>query len=364
MRPHVLVARLDSAGDVLLAGPAVRAVAAGARRVQFLAGPRGAAAAALLPGVDAVHVWRAPWIDPEPEPVDAPGTLALVEWLRARQLDQALILTSFHQSALPLALLLRLAGVPVVAAISEDYPGSLLDVRHHVPDDVHEVERALSLAGTLGYRLAPGDDGRLGVVRTAPGPPAMPWPRYVAVHPGASVPARAWWPERNAALVDALVAAGHRVVVTGSADERALCRLVAGPARPEVRDLSGHLGFSGLVDVVAGADALVVGNTGPAHVAAAVGTPVVSLFAPTVPAVRWRPWKVPHVLLGRQDVACAGCRARECPIPGQPCLAGITVAEVVAAVAALRRGRTAWRPAALHHEPPGARDAATVRSGP
>ena len=67
----VLVARLDSDGDVLLAGPAVRAVAAGATRVVLLAGPRGAAAGRLLPGVDEVVVWRCPWIDADPLPVDA-----------------------------------------------------------------------------------------------------------------------------------------------------------------------------------------------------------------------------------------------------------------------------------------------------
>jgi ADP-heptose:LPS heptosyltransferase len=77
---------------------------------------------------------------------------------------------------------------------------------------------------------------------------------------------------------------------------------------------------------------VVVGNTGPAHLAAAVGTPVVSLFAPVVPAVRWRPWKVPHLLLGRQDAPCAGSRARTCPVPGHPCLDEVTVEEVVAAV--------------------------------
>ena len=73
---------------------------------------------------------------------------------------------------------------------------------------------------------------------------------------------------------------------------------------------------------------------GPAHLAAAVGTPVVSLFAPTVPAVRWRPWRVPHELLYR-DVPCAGCRARACPVPGHPCVDDVTVPEVVAAVGRL-----------------------------
>jgi ADP-heptose:LPS heptosyltransferase len=83
--------------------------------------------------------------------------------------------------------------------------------------------------------------------------------------------------------------------------------------------------------VLEGADAVVVGNTGPAHLAAAVGTPVVSLFAPTVPPVRWRPWRVTHELL-YVDVLCAGCRARVCPVVGHPCLKGVKPPAVVEAV--------------------------------
>jgi ADP-heptose:LPS heptosyltransferase len=154
----------------------------------------------------------------------------------------------------------------------------------------------------------------------------------VVVHPGASAPARAWSPERNAALVQALAGRGRRVAVTGGAAERALTALVAGPARPGVADLGGRLDLAALAEVLARADAVVVGNTGPAHLAAAVGTPVVSLFSPVVPAERWRPWKVPHALLGRQEAACAGTRARACPVPGHPCLDGVPVERVAAAV--------------------------------
>jgi ADP-heptose:LPS heptosyltransferase len=329
---HVLVARQDSVGDVLLAGPAVRAVAAGAERVTLLCGPRGRAAGALLPGVDEVVVAHAAWIDAAPRPVTRAGVDELVDRLVDLEVDQALVLTSFHQSPLPLALLLRMAGVPTIAAISVDYPGSLLDVRHRVDDDLHEVERGLSLAATLGYRLADGDDGRLGVRRDPPaGLPDLGDGPYVVVHPGASAPARAWAPERHAALVGELVAAGRRVVVTGDAGERRLTATVAG-GRTEVADLGGRVDLAGLAEVLAGAEVVVVGNTGPAHLAAAVGTPVVSLFSPVVPAVRWRPWGVPQVLLGDQTAACAGSRARVCPVPGHPCLDAVPVEEVVAAV--------------------------------
>ncbi|MEA2278194.1 MAG: hypothetical protein QOC78_3154 [Solirubrobacteraceae bacterium] len=331
---HALVARQDSAGDVLLAGPAVRAVAAGADRVTLLCGPLGRQAAALLPGVDDVAVRPAEWIDAEPGRIARGAVEAWVDDLAARRIDCAVILTSFHQSPLPLALLLRMAGVPRIGATSVDYPGSLLDVRHAVDDDVHEVERALSCVRAMGFELAPDDDDRLRVRRPGGFPPAT---GHVVVHPGASVPARAWAPERHAALVRALVGEGRRVVVTGGADERALTRDVAGG---RALDLGGLTTLGELADVLAGAACLVAGNTGPAHLAAAVGTPVVSLYAPTVPAVRWRPWRVPHELL-HVEVPCAGCRARECPVPGHPCLRGVGVTDVMAAVARLTGDREA-----------------------
>jgi ADP-heptose:LPS heptosyltransferase len=156
----------------------------------------------------------------------------------------------------------------------------------------------------------------------------------VVVHPGASVPARAWAPERHAALVEALVAERRRVVVTGATAERTLTARVAG-RHPRVVDLGGRVDLAGLAEVLAGAGAVVVGNTGPAHLAAAVGTPVVSLFAPVVPAARWRPWGVRHVLLGDQAAACAGSRARVCPLPGHPCLDRVPVEEVMDAVGTL-----------------------------
>jgi ADP-heptose:LPS heptosyltransferase len=323
----VLVARLDSVGDVLVQGPLVRAVAAGTDRVVFLAGPAGAEAAGLLPGVDEVWTWSCPWILGDPPPVDPTDLAALTDRVRTLAPDQALISTSFHQSPLPLALVLRTAGVPRVSAISVDYPGSLLDVRHRVDDDLPEPERALSLACAAGFDLPAGDDGRLAVRR--PLPPVAHGPGYVVVHPGASVPARAWPAHRCAEAVEALADAGHRVLVTGGPGELALTAAVAGTRGV---DLGGALSLGELAALLDGAAAVVVGNTGPAHLAAAVGTPVVSLFSPVVPAARWAPYGVPTVLLGDQDAPCRLTRARECPVPGHPCLTSVTAADVVAAV--------------------------------
>jgi ADP-heptose:LPS heptosyltransferase len=346
----VLVARLDSDGDVLLCGPALRAVAAGADRVVLLAGPRGAAAARLLPGVDEVLVWHCPWIDAEPRAVDPDDVGRLVEQVRARRIDRALVLTSFHQSPLPLALVLRLAGVPWVGATSEDYPGSLLDLRHRLPETgLHEAERQLSLVRAAGYALPDGDDGRLAVRQPLPDPTRLAGPEpYVVVHPGASVPARAPSPEWAAGLVGALAARGHRVVVTGSPGERALTRAVAGSAG---LDLGGASDLAGLAGLLQGAGAVVVGNTGPAHLAAAVGTPVVSLFAPVVPAERWMPWGVATVVLGDQGADCALSRAKECPVPGHPCLNAVPVHRAVEAVEQLVTRRTPTDDRGPAHDP-------------
>jgi ADP-heptose:LPS heptosyltransferase len=330
-RGTVLVARLDNAGDVLLQGPLVRAVAARAERVVFLAGPAGAEAAALLPGVDEVWTWACPWILGDPPPVDPADLGALTERVRALAPDEAVISTSFHQSPLPLALLLRAAGVPRLSAVSVDYPGSLLDVRHRVHDDVPEPERALSLARAAGFDLPDGDDGRLAVRRPLPETPHEPG--YVVLHPGASVPARAWPAERCAEAVEALADAGHRVLVTGGPGERELTAAVAGTRGV---DLGGATTLPEMAALLDGAAAVVVGNTGPAHLAAAVGTPVVSLFSPVVPAVRWAPYGVPAVLLGDQDAPCRDTRARVCPVPGHPCLTSVTAADVVAAVEKVR----------------------------
>lgn len=323
---HVLVARLDNDGDVLLAGPAIRAAKRDAERLTLLCGPRGLQAAALLPAVDDIVVHCAEWIEPEPRPFENGPISRLLLELARRAVDEAVILTSSHQSPLPLALLLRLAGVPKLGAISEDYPGSLLDVRHRVGDDVHEVERALSLMRAMGHELAPDDDGALRVLHGHADPPFDE--PYVVVHPGASVPARAWAPQRHAELVAALAAAGWNVAVTGAPDERELTALVAGEHGV---DLGGATDLTQLAAVLEGAAAVVVGNTGPAHLAAAVGTPVVSLYAPTVPAVRWRPWRVPHAILN-EAVPCAGCRARSCPVAGHPCIDTLPLAAVLDAI--------------------------------
>ncbi|WP_214367324.1 glycosyltransferase family 9 protein [Pseudonocardia sp. H11422] len=340
MSRRALVVRLDGAGDVLLAGPAVRAVAATPDiDVTLLCGPAGEAVGRMLPGARDVMVWASPWVLGHPPPVDGADIDRIVHELSERDLDEAVVLTSFHQSPLPTALLLRMAGVARISGASVDYPGSLLDVRLRpgdgpddtLPDDLPEAQRGLAIAAAAGFRLPVGDHGGLAV---SPPPDvshllAGSGAPYVVVHPGAAVGARRWPAGHHVRAAALLADAGVRVVVTGGPGERALTAVVAGR---HGLDLGGRTTLAELAGVLAGAAAVVVGNTAAAHLAAAVRTPVVSLFAPVVPAVRWRPYRVPHVLLGNQSAACRDTRARDCPVPGHPCLSGVGPEEVVRAV--------------------------------
>ena len=151
---------------------------------------------------------------------------------------------------------------------------------------------------------------------------------YVVVHPGAAVGARRWPAGHHRRAAGLLADDGLAVVVTGGPDERDLTAEVAAGA-PGAVDLGGRTGLPELSAVLAGAAAVVVGNTGAAHLAAAVGTPVVSLFAPVVPAVRWRPYRVRQVLLGDQErrAATPGPGTAPCPdIPASPASSPTTCA--------------------------------------
>jgi ADP-heptose:LPS heptosyltransferase len=331
----VLAVRLDGEGDVLLAGPALRQLAADVDVVHLLVSPSGEAAAGLLPGVDEVLVADVPWMRDERHPCDAAVLEALLTRIRAGAYDEVVVLTSFHQSPLPVALLARWAGVPRVVGTSDAYPGALLDVRHRrTPgrDDLgvggdHEVEAMCDVVAAAGHPLT----GDVALRVRHPGPPAALGDDYVVVHPTASVPSRAVGAERAAGHAAALAAEGWRVVVTGGPADTEVGRVVT-PAGGV--DLTGRTSLWELAGVLSGARAVVVGNTGPAHLAAAVGTPVVSVFSPVVPLGRWRPWGVPTVVLGDQQAGCALSRARACPVPGHPCT-DVPAQAVVAAVRTL-----------------------------
>jgi ADP-heptose:LPS heptosyltransferase len=135
--------------------------------------------------------------------------------------------------------------------------------------------------------------------------------------------------------VDRLVHDGWQVALTGSADEQPLTGRIVGAvgrAAADILDLAGRLDLPHLASVLDRAEVTVAANTGPAHLSAAVGTPVVSLFAPVVPALRWAPFGVPVELLGDQDAPCRDTRWTSCRIAGHPCLSSVSADQIASAV--------------------------------
>lgn len=156
----------------------------------------------------------------------------------------------------------------------------------------------------------------------------------VVLQPGASDPRRRWPVERFARVGDALAASGATVVVNGDASERALAAELAGRMRHPARDLSGRLSLGGLTGVLAGARLVVSNDSGPLHLAAAVGAPTVGIY--------WGPSAINGMLAARRDHRPLVSFTLACPRCGtdslrSPCdhadshVADVPVDEVVAA---------------------------------
>src|ERR671936_1758346 len=356
-----LAVRLDNLGDVLVTTPAIHAIKQSlpmlARGVPgatltLLASPVGAQAGRRNPDIDEVIVYEAPWMDPWHRlPQDGEREQRMIATIKEREFDGAIIFTSFRQSALPAAYLCYLAGIPLRVAASIDGPGSLLTTRHKHPERMmHEVERGLDLVGAIGLGagdldlvLAVPDDARADVAAILSAH-QIPLHRgfrrrpLIVVHPGCSMPARTYPGEMYAEVVDLLVERlDATVLLTGTEDEHALvariCDSLDAAARTSVLSVAGMLPFPVFCALVEAADLVITNNTGPMHVAAAVKTPVVALFALTNPPEQWGPWRAPHRQL-YHDVPCRICYSRICPY-GHECLRLVTPQSVVDAAAEL-----------------------------
>ncbi|UGT60946.1 glycosyltransferase family 9 protein [Nocardia asteroides] len=182
----------------------------------------------------------------------------------------------------------------------------------------HEVRRWCLLLERAGI---PCDPSALAL--ESPG--ASPVPGCVVVHPGGSSGARRWPPARFAAVVRALSAHGLRVVVTGSAAERALAEEVGADLPPDaVR--AGRDDLAGLAALVAGAALVVTNDTGVGHLATAYGTRSVLIFGPNPPAWWGPPPDRPqHTALWSGEIADPHGPA---PTPG---LLAITIDDVLTA---------------------------------
>jgi lipopolysaccharide heptosyltransferase II len=338
---NVLAVRLDSIGDVIMTTPAVRALRSPPRRrVTMLTSTAGAEAARLVPEIDRVLVYDAPWMKASPPRVDASFDLATIERLRSERFDAAAIFTVYSQNPQPAALLCYLADIPRRLAHSREPAYGLLTDRIADPEPErlvrHEVERQLDLVAAVGcrtsdrslsLRVGPHAFDRADAVLATSGlVPERPW---AVLHPGASAASRRYPADAFAvAASDLAERHGWQIVLSGGPDDRDAVEEVRARMRSTTSVLPEDLDLETLAAVLHRAPLLIANNSGPAHLAAAVGTPVVELYALTNP--QHTPWGVESRVLYR-DVPCRFCYASVCPEGHHGCLRGVPPSEVVSA---------------------------------
>jgi lipopolysaccharide heptosyltransferase II len=365
---NLLCVRLDSLGDVLMSTPAIRALkeAQPGRRVTLLTSPSGSAAATLVPEIDEVIVYDAPWMKPGAPagpPLEDMGSgvaaareYAMVERLRNSNFDAAIIFTVYSQNPLPAAFLCYLAGIPLRLAHCRENPYQLLTnwVKDVEPgqDIRHEVRRQLDLVATVDAKVAderisvhvPEDAAEkiAGIVTAAGLDLDRPW---FVLHPGATAASRRYPPHQYAVVVRRLIEeSGAQAVLTGSTGEielideiRSRAHSDGRPSDARVISLAGLLELTELAALLQLAPVLISNNTGPVHVAAGLGTPTVVLYALTNP--QHTPWLTPSKVLFH-DVPCKFCYKSTCPLEHNNCLRLVAPNRVVnAALGFLRSHR-------------------------
>ena len=345
---RILCVRLDNMGDVLMTTPALRALKAGRkdRHITLLASSSGTAVARMVPEIDAVIPFEAPWMKGGgAQTVDASGQDDAVRTRVATGgFDAAVIFTAYSQSPLPAAYFCYLAGIPLRLAHCRENPYRLLTdwVAETEPAGGvrHEVQRQLDLVGHVGCHVA---NQRLSFVvrdeacqrvRRLLAAQGLDFTRpWVLLHSGATAPSRRYPAAHFAEAIRLLAAGGCQTVLTGSSGEVADVLSIQQQAAVRTWSLAGQLNLAELGAAVFLADVVVSNNSGPAHLAAAIGTPLVDLYALTNP--QHTPWQVRHVLLFH-DVPCKYCYKSICPQGHQDCLQRVEPQRVAAAVRALQ----------------------------
>lgn len=336
---HLLAVRLDNSGDVVMLGPALRAIKETLPRVRLtlLASPAGATAAPLLPWIDEVISWRTLWQDVgQCMPFDPAYELKLVNVLASQNIDGALIFTSFKQTPHVVGYACYLAGIPLRAGESKEFGGSTLTAElSGAPDDLHQVERNLRLVEHLGFTVRDRgmtvvipENARLEAAALLASAGIDPYTPFILLHPGASAQARRYPAEQYGTLARLLTRRGWEVVVTGTEHESALVEEVCERA-PKAYGLVGATSLPAFAALVERAGLVICNDTLPMHLADAVQTPVVVLFSGTDLEEQWRP-RVTRARLLRRSTSCHPCYLFECPI-GLPCL-DIPAEEVIETV--------------------------------
>ena len=343
---NILCVRLDSIGDVLMTTPAIRAIkeSCPGRRITLFTSPAGVEVASLVPEIDDVIVYDAPWMKATAPRTNSQPEFEMVEKLRSLQFDAAVIFTVFSQNPLPSAFFCYLADIPLRLAHCHENPYQLLTNWVLDPEPScgirHEVRRQLDLVATVGCRTTkermslrvPEDAhhrilqclAELGIDLKRP---------LVVIHPGATATSRRYPPEGFAQVARRLILdANFQVIFTGSESERELVEAIQSATDTDSSSLVGYLNLAELAALIEITHLVISNNTGPVHIAAALGTPVVDLYALTNP--QHTPWGVPNRVLFH-DVPCKFCYKSICPEGHYHCLRLVTPDEVFRAACEL-----------------------------
>jgi len=342
---RILCIRLDSLGDVLMCTPAIRALRASLPgcHLTLLTSPAAAAVAPHIPELDAVIGYAAPWMKHE-APSGAGALLDCAARLATERFDGAVIFTSYSQSPLPAALLCHLAEIPLRLASCREHPYQLLS--HWVPESEperatrHEVQRQLDLVARIGcttddttisFAVPPAAAARVAELLTQAG--IDPQAPYLMLHAGGSAAARRY-PIRHWLVLIGLLGThvGYPIILTGDQVESESLRPLAETWLGPAHSLIGKLNLGELGALIRSASLLITGNTAPAHIAAAVGTPLLDLYALTNP--QHTPWRVAHRLLFH-DVDCRNCLRSSCPQRHHACLDALSPRTVLDAAVEL-----------------------------
>jgi lipopolysaccharide heptosyltransferase II len=338
---NILCVRLDTIGDVLMTSPAIRALKETftGSHITLMTSSRGMQIGPHIPEVDELITYDAPWLKATSKRWNSQAEYKMADLLRNRYFDAAVIFTVFSQNPLPSALLCYLADIPLRLAHCRENPYQLLT--HWVPETDtigklrHEVQRQLDLVATIG---AVTRDPRMSLIV----PPEQieciqkmlaqhgldgnqPW---VVIHPGASAPSRRYMPEGFAQVADLLSVEGIQIIFSGDQSEVELVSSIQDQLSSPSINLAGQVSLGGLAALLKIAPLLISNNTGPVHMAAAVGTPVVDIYALTNP--QHTPWEVPHRVLSH-DVPCRNCFKSVCPMGHHNCLRLIKPESIAAA---------------------------------
>lgn len=350
---HLLLVRPDHLGDLIFLGPALRwlRLQSPTTHLTLAIGPWGLPALpALADGYDDLLVIPFPGFER--------GTRAgvwerwsllgrLASQLRSRRFDAALILRPDHWWG---AMLAALAGIPQRVGFATPETTPWLTTVLSLPHE-HAAASNLRLAGAwlgqsapsdpqeqpLHFALDEHDDQALSQLLLAVG---IGTDRQLTViHPGAGAAVKLWQADGWGQAARALAAQGLAVVVTAGPDEEALAADVTAASQGTAINLAGRTSFGELAALLARASLALGPDSGPLHLAAAVGTPTVHLFGPADP-VRYGPWGDPnrHIVL-RSDWTCVPCgRLDWSDLPAHGCVAAITVEQVLAAAKCLLAG--------------------------